>query len=89
MLQADLAQLKAQVRKHAAGHLVLVLRVVVFHRRADGEAFALGDGGEMARYRLQDFFVDIGFVTQRAGVFGDVEQRRIGSVVGQRRQARC
>src|SRR5688572_33126061 len=40
----------------------------------------------MPGYRFQNFFIDVGFVTQRAGVFRDVEERWVGGVVRKRRQ---
>ncbi len=86
VFQADLAQLEAQIGNHAAGHLVLILRVVVFHRRADGKAFALGDVGEMVGHRFEQFFVDQRFVAEGAEILGDIEERRIRRAVGQRRQ---
>jgi hypothetical protein len=75
----------AQVRKHAAGNLMLILGEVVFHRRADCEALALSDCGEVLGDRLQNFFIDRGFVAECTGVFGDVEQRRIRGIIGQGR----
>ena len=52
---------------------MLILREVIFNRRADGEAFPFGDGRKMFRDRLEHLFVDGGFISQCAGVFGDVE----------------
>src|SRR5215217_2876221 len=44
---ADLTELVAKVRRHPAGHLVLVGLLIVFGRCADRKTFTLGDDVEM------------------------------------------
>ena len=52
------AQLMAQIGNHAAGHLMQILRVIVFALRADRVAFALGDVSEMLFNRFDRFEID-------------------------------
>ncbi len=65
---------------------MLVLRIVVFHRRADRKAFALGDVQEMVRHRFENLLVDESLVAQGAEIFRDVEQRRVRRAIRQWRQ---
>ena len=68
----------AKVGEHTARNLVLVLREIVFHGRADRKAFTLCNRSEVLRNRLQDFLVNGCGVSQRPRIFGYVEERRIG-----------
>src|SRR5215510_5735329 len=88
LFHAHLAQLMAQIGDHTAGHLVLVLGIVILHGRANGETFALGDNREMVRNWLEQFFVDESLVTKGAEIPGEVEQRRVRRTIGEWRQSR-
>jgi hypothetical protein len=52
---------------------MLILRIIVFHRRANGEAFAFSYVGEVLRYRLEQILINEGSITQGAQILGDVE----------------
>ncbi len=60
MLQADDLELMAHVRNHAAGHLMAVLRLIVFDRLADRQAVLFGDVGEMFFDGFERFQIDHG-----------------------------
>ena len=61
---------------------------VVFARCADRQTFFLGDAAEMLFHRFQHFFIDQRFITKRAQIAHDIENRRLRRAVGKRRHRR-
>ena len=66
---------------------MLVLRRIVFGRRADRQAFAFRDDREVLFDRPQQVFIDVGRIAERAQIVGDVEYRGQRRAVGERRNA--
>jgi hypothetical protein len=88
MLHPHGAELMAQVGNHAAGHLMQVLRLIVFALDADWMALALGDLGEMLFDRLDRCQIDQRAIAERPGILCDVKNRGLRRTVGQRRNRR-
>src|SRR5947209_9692346 len=65
-----------------------VLCVVVLGRFPDGQVLLFSDSGEVLGYGTNRFFVDDWLIAHGPGVGGDIEDRRIGRAVGQRRYGR-
>ena len=65
-----------------------ILWVVVLGRFPDGQVLLFSDSGEVLSYGTNRFFVDDWLIAHGPGVGGDIEDRRIGRAVGQRRYGR-
>ena len=59
MLHAQFSELPRQVGHHAAGHLVIEMKEIVFSRRSDRQVLFFGNLSEMSRNGRERVFIDV------------------------------